>query len=292
MIVKMMRHKKLWTLLLLGLAVAAIIVLASGLSGLELLPGHPFSFGGGLPSMSGGSSFSQSPPIADFLRILMAFFILVLFPLSIIYLIISSEARKRLLRDAIAILSFIVLLYFISRALHQFGLQPQGNLPQAPAPPPATDLPAPADFVSHPPQWFVFTASLILIGLLLALLWFLWQRAGRRGRVAPLQALAQEAEEALADLRAGGNLKDTIMRCYAEMSRVLRERRGIRRKKAMTPREFEQHLQAAGLSDEHVQRLTRLFEAVRYGGKKTGEREEREAQACLEAIVVAYEGPS
>lgn len=229
--------------------------------------------------------------MADFLRILMAFFILVLFPLSIIYLIISSEARKRLLRDAIAILSFIVLLYFISRALHQFGLQPQGNMPQAPAPPPATDLPAPADFVSHPPPWFVFTASLILIGLLLAVLWFLWQRAGR-GRARPLQLLAQEAEEALADLCAGGNLKDTILRCYAEMSRVLSERRGIRRKKAMTPREFEQHLQAAGLRDDHVQRLTRLFEAVRYGGRRTGEAEEREAQACLEAIVIAYGGSS
>lgn len=291
MIVTMTKHKKIFTLLLLGLAVAAIILLASGLSGLELLPGHPFSFGGSLPSMSGSSSFPQSPAIGDFLRILMAFFILVLFPLSIIYLIISSEARKRVLRDVIAILSVIVLLYFIVRAFRQLRLPSQGNLSQPLAPPPATDLPAAADFVSHPPQWFVFSASLFLIGLLLAVLWFLWQRTGRR-RVHPLQLLAQDAEEALADLRAGGDLKDTIMRCYAEMSHVLSERRGIRRKKAMTPREFEQHLQAVGLGDEQIQRLTRLFEAVRYGGKKLGEREEREAQGCLEAIVTAYGGPS
>jgi hypothetical protein len=36
-----------------------------------------------------------------------------------------------------------------------------------------------------------------------------------------------------------------------------------------------------------VTRLTRLFEEVRYGGVTVGERERREAIACMETIVDA-----
>ncbi|OGF54139.1 MAG: hypothetical protein A2Z21_07130 [Candidatus Fraserbacteria bacterium RBG_16_55_9] len=83
------------------------------------------------------------------------------------------------------------------------------------------------------------------------------------------------------------------MRCYHEMSRILSEHRGIRRKRAMTPREFERHLEQVGLRSEHIRKLTRLFEEVRYGAnKKSGEQEEREAVVCLEAIARAYGGAS
>jgi hypothetical protein len=53
----------------------------------------------------------------------------------------------------------------------------------------------------------------------------------------------------------------------------------------MTPREFEARLATAGLREDHIQRLTRLFEAVRYGTQSPGKREEREAVDCLTAIV-------
>ena len=59
----------------------------------------------------------------------------------------------------------------------------------------------------------------------------------------------------------------------------------------MTPREFEQVLGGLGLRDEHIQQLTRLFERVRYSAAAPGEREEREAEACLSAIVAAYGRP-
>jgi hypothetical protein len=68
----------------------------------------------------------------------------------------------------------------------------------------------------------------------------------------------------------------------------LSDHQNIRRQKAMTPREFEIHLADAGVSSEHVQRLTRLFENVRYGDTTASEREKREALDCLNAIARTY----
>jgi hypothetical protein len=92
----------------------------------------------------------------------------------------------------------------------------------------------------------------------------------------------------LAELQSGSDLRDTITRCYADMVRIFSEQRGMGRDKTMTPREFEQRLAAAGLGDMHIQRLTRLFELVRYSQRMPGEREEREAQECLAAIVQSH----
>jgi hypothetical protein len=65
----------------------------------------------------------------------------------------------------------------------------------------------------------------------------------------------------------------------------------LQRQEAMTPREFELLLAGAGLRDDHIGQLTRLFERVRYGGAAASERDEQEARACLSAIVQAYGQP-
>ncbi len=46
------------------------------------------------------------------------------------------------------------------------------------------------------------------------------------------------------------------------------------------------------LQIEHIQRLTRLFENIRYGNKPSGKQEEQEAIACLTAIVKTYGQPA
>jgi hypothetical protein len=96
-----------------------------------------------------------------------------------------------------------------------------------------------------------------------------------------------EAREAVEDLRAGADLRDTVMRCYFEMSRVLDETRGLHREEAMTPREFAHTLKEVGLPGMAVERLTQLFESVRYGAHVSEEREEKDAIACLETIIEA-----
>ena len=74
------------------------------------------------------------------------------------------------------------------------------------------------------------------------------------------------------------------------MSQILSEQRGIRRSATMTPREFEQKLRGAGLPGDDVERLTRLFESVRYGARVPNEHQERQAVACLTAIAESCTG--
>jgi hypothetical protein len=88
-------------------------------------------------------------------------------------------------------------------------------------------------------------------------------------------------------LQTGADVQDTVIRCYLEMSRVLAEQRGLRRAEAATPREFELQLKEAGLPEAQLEQLTRLFEAVRYGAKVAGERQQRQAVDCLAGIVKA-----
>jgi hypothetical protein len=127
----------------------------------------------------------------------------------------------------------------------------------------------------------------------LGMIWFVWQRRPQRSSLAgPKELLALEARRAIDTLHAGRDLKDTVLRCYREMSQVLQEQRGIQRQKGMTPREFEKYLAEIGLRDEHIRRLTRLFESVRYGDNVSSERDKREAMDCLRAIVRAYGGSS
>jgi hypothetical protein len=42
------------------------------------------------------------------------------------------------------------------------------------------------------------------------------------------------------------------------------------------------------MSDEHIQRLTQLFEGVRYGARPSRGRTVLEARACLRGIIAAY----
>jgi hypothetical protein len=107
-----------------------------------------------------------------------------------------------------------------------------------------------------------------------------------------MERIALEAQTALDDLRAGGNLKNTILRCYYEMSKVINEQRGIQRDRTMTPREFEVYLESKGIPEEPVRQLTHLFEDVRYGDLAVGEKEEQQARSSLTAIIDAVKGAS
>jgi hypothetical protein len=189
---------------------------------------------------------------------------------------------------AISMLLVVLLFYLLISALRGFTLQGdsapiESGMPPPPSPPAGVPFPT---FVANPAPWLVIAISAVLAALLLGALWLLWRRL--RPRPDPLAQLADEARAALAGLEAGSDLTDTVLRCYVEMSRVLSQQRGLDRPRDITPREFEQQLAAAGLRDEHIGQLTRLFERVRYGARQPNEREERAAVACLAAIVQTY----
>jgi hypothetical protein len=71
------------------------------------------------------------------------------------------------------------------------------------------------------------------------------------------------------------------------MNAVVSDTRGLPRPEAATPREYALRLEGAGLPGEAVNRLTRLFESVRYGARKSDQSDINEAVACLNSILQA-----
>jgi hypothetical protein len=221
------------------------------------------------------------------------FLMALLLPVALVYVIVSRDAKKQVLRQVLRnvalLLPLFIAFYFLARTqldrVEQLPAEPLGGVM------PAGEEVAgsPAQLIAEPPRWIAWPATLALAALIavgfVGAAWYVWRRSHRAER--PLEKLAREAQEALVALQAGAELKDTVMRCYLEMSRIVRRHRGIRRAEAMTPREFAAYLAKAGLPEEHVQQLTRLFEAVRYGTRTPSEQEARQAIDCLAAIVEA-----
>jgi hypothetical protein len=281
-------RRQLRTLIVLGLASAAVLALATSLSQVEFSPGEQFTLAFAQAARPpAGLAITASPAMLAIMRVVFLL-TLALLPFSIFYLIISAEARRRVLQNLIIYGTFILLIYLLRRQMQAgeqddflagLGLFSAGD---------AAAARPPAEFNAAAPTWLVLIVSFAMAGLLVALLGgILWSIARRRPRVEreiALEALAETAEEARDTIEAGGDLRNTIIRCYVEMNRLVRETHGIRRDRAMTPREFEERLEHSGLPREQVRDLTLLFEDVRYGAKDLGPWEGRRAIACLAAI--------
>jgi hypothetical protein len=288
--------KKLRLLALLGIALVTMSLLIGGLAKLEFLPGEPFPLAALLQSLQNDSTpILPSLPVPTGIVRLVLVCIWVLLIIAVVAFIISPEVRRETIKRIIRYAILFLIIFGLIQMLQPMLQTPEGLTQESgaagPLDPEAIEpLPAPPNFVVNPPQWFVAGVTILLISLVLLTLWFIWRHFTRQNEEAetPLEQLTREAQAALKGIQTGADLKDTIMRCYFEMSQILRNERGILRQEAMTPREFEQHLARSGLDSEHIQRLTRLFEHVRYGSKTAGRQEEQEAVACLSAIVQTY----
>jgi hypothetical protein len=260
-----MPRQRIWTLVGLGSAIVTLMLLASGLTRVAFAPGHTYLFGGiPLPTGAPVPAPAVDPRPPGWLSIVVTLLVLASLLYLVIGLILSRAFRRQLLVRAISMLIFIMLAYLVLSALRGnpiLGDRPPDATPVPPPPPSAEPFPA---FVANPAPWLIIVVSAILT------------------------RLADEAQAALANIQAGADLRDAVLRCYREMGQILSEQHGIERPRGTTPREFEEQLAAVGLRDEHIQQLTRLFERVRYGARQANEREEREAVVCLTAIVQAY----
>jgi hypothetical protein len=183
------------------------------------------------------------PIPVDLVRLVVAC-LWVLLIMSVIGLIVSPEFRRETFRRIIRYTLFFLIVYGLIQVFQkalpfaeEVAQEVGGSvLPEEIATEP---FPSPPDFVVNPPSWFVTGVSIALIALVLVSIWFTWRRLARIKLTAetPLELLAQEAELALQGLQAGSDLKDTIMRCYFEMSWILKKERGLQRQQAMTPDE-------------------------------------------------------
>jgi hypothetical protein len=284
------QNRRLWAVFFVCLAVGTLIVVAAALPTLEFRPGQVFSIEptpeaeGSVPG--GPQAEVQTPPYLVILWVIL----LVAMAAEIVGIIFSPELRKRLLRLLPALL--VLAAFLLNR------LRP-GAVPASPAALPGAAQPLASQavvavFDPSPPDWLLWATGIgMALMVLLAIavpLWLFWPR--ERRTPGPLQELAGQAQSAMEALEAGADVRDTILRCYFEMAETVSRARGIDRALDMTPREFEQRLVEAGLPRRPVQRLTRLFEQVRYGARTSDRGEEQEAITCLAAIAQACPGSS
>jgi cbb3-type cytochrome oxidase subunit 3 len=293
----MLRSKKNRLLIFLVVTIAALILFTASLSNLEFLPGQSFPLGSLVgqeaDTSAGGGSSGLSGALLSWWAMLITLAFIILIILWIIIFIFRPEVRKYLLSRLISylvLLSLIAGLIFnlrqsINDAEYENATDPQlapwEEVTQAEG-----TLNPPA-LVVDPPRWLVGLITLALFAIILGIVWWVWNRRPHR-QADSAELIAKEAEQAAQAIQAGRDLRDTVMNCYLKMTLLMSNQRDIQREQAMTPREFENHLAQIGFSDDHIRRLTRLFENVRYGANIPTEREEREAVACLSAIAAAY----
>lgn len=291
-----MRRTRTLTLAVGIAAVAALILLSGGVAQLRLAPGSQ------LPAVAGEESLPEREPegierlddsLVELLFKILTVLVPVLLAASIIALIVSPEMRKDFLQRLVLPLIILLFLLVVREKPEEIPQPPPSAVPAQSGSQVAGESVPEVRFDANPPKTVVW-GTRIAVGVGVALIvgcafWLLW-RSRRTPAPHPLAQVAEQARQAIKAIEAGGEIRNAVLRCYFEMSRVLDEEKGLARQTTMTPREFERSLSDAGLPGPAVQRLTRLFEAVRYGTEAVGDDEEEQARAALTAIVHACRG--
>lgn len=253
-------------------------------------PGDLFSLQSSGGEGYGASQFSDG--VGWFLVLVqgMIAMLFLLLPVYIVLALLNKEEKKKMLANIIMMALLILLLTWPYKKDPLLN-QSEPLIPQ----PPVTDLPEldfekliPYSFVANPKPWML---PLILIGVAVLVavstfftLRFLSNRESSER--SPYLDIAENAQTALEEIgETEIDFEDVIIRCYAEMSRTLQINREIQREEAMTTSEFERELLARGFPATPVQRLTQLFEQVRYGRRQTMEADQQVAVESLSEII-------
>jgi membrane protein implicated in regulation of membrane protease activity len=196
------------------------------------------------------------------------------------------EALKRALPAALWFAA--ILLILLRWRDRPFFREPKGAPAGVGTAPAAPDQPFPTLEQVHVPSWatFLFVLGVLLvIGVTIVVVWRLWRA---RTRTTPIEELADLTRRYAQELRYGAPVHETILRCYREMCQLLSERFHLEISRAMTAREFEKRLAQLGVLEEHIVRLSRLFEWARYSPARPTPEQEREALQLLEEITQIY----
>lgn len=281
-----MSKTKRSTLVLLAITTILTLLLAMSLRTLVLAPGQPFNLGKSQPVVKGSVPLESDNAVAWLMRGLLGLTVIFL-PVYIIYSLRTPKGRRRLIANLI----MLAALFWIADQLQKQALQQ--NAQQAPTTlnnlnQQGGDSSTPLSvFPSEPPVWVtvavIALASLLVVGVIFTGIMIYRQRTKPEEIV--LDRLAEAAQNTIRSIYAGGDFKLSIIQCYHEMSRVIREEKGIARDLAMTPREFEDVLIERGLPSTSIDTLTHLFEQARYGSLATAPEDQDLAIACLTEIV-------
>lgn len=283
--------RKRWLYPFLLFALFALLILVSGLSAVHFSPGRPFGGGGSLFTAQNGWNdvVQQISGIPLWEQIVFCAGLLISFLLFAFLL--PPEMRKRIILQAIRFLLVVgTVFYLIKNPLIKL---PGLNFNFADASGTRPSNPALGFDASHfsPPviaPWLSYLVSLAVSLAILALMWAaygFWLRFRVPHPAQQLEELASTVRSSLNDLANGREFEDVIIQMYASMSDIVAAQRGLHRADATTPREFADRLSHAGLPADAVARLTRLFESVRYGMRKSTQADVSEATACLNSIL-------
>jgi len=285
---KRLLETKLIIVLLACGGLVALVLLSAALRHFAFEPSLPFSLNifGGFPALAEQNGSIVEIPIWKFLM----FGFLVLTICVVFFILLDAEARKSLLRKLFRLAVTMLCIWIVMNYAYQKGsLKQLINLAAAAgegaAASPQTVIP---EYVQpHFSPWLIFAVSFV-VGLALILLgWYIFLRRSRSRNSSALKEIAGIAREALQGLTPGHDWDEAIVRAYVRMNEVVVEQRRLIRQPGVTPSEFAQRMERAGLPGEAVQTLTRLFEGVRYGGKSSTPAERDLAAAALSAIVHA-----
>ena len=274
-------------LLLAALALGALTVLAISLNQVPFREGQRFVREEApripLPPPEVSQEYMEIPVLQQVLVL-----VLLAVLIGLVFLMLSPERRKRFLKLLIRVIFTVWAVYFLFKnygsQLLRFNLE-TGD--EGPAADPSA-LPMPTFEPPEVSPTVSYLLSFAFALLVLAVLWILyrgWQRYTALNKTRPLDEIARIARSSLHDLSSGRNSSDVIINCYLRMSDVVSNRRHLHRAAAMTPHEFAMRLEQAGLPGEAVNRLTRLFEGVRYGDRRSGPKDVNEAVSCLKTIL-------
>ncbi len=281
---------KTWVLSLSLLAVAALAILASGLGDVSFRDAQPI--GRNNPGAVGSAArgmLEAWKAIPIWLQV--GVWAGLAFLVILIGMLLSPEARKLLFRALVRIaVTYWVLLYLFTEYGAALAESLEGIDPNANNPSPLANIPPPVFTPTTGMVWAAYAFSLILIFTALVITWRTYQyfRTSHDEKES-LDKIAKVARASLRELSSGRDTTDVILKCYFRMSDAVADSRNLRRRDSMTPAEFAARLERAGMPGEAVSRLTRLFEAVRYGGHRSAQKDINEAVACLNIILTHCE---
>jgi hypothetical protein len=293
----MTKQEKYRLLLLMAGVATLLLFLAAAITRMQMQPGDPFPIKWQRPPQGESAPFGNGYWFLVLIRGLLILLAITV-PIYIFVNLLTPEGRRRLLKDLIRFLILFLILYILLSLLESASNRNQekkmkdqpfqlGEGEAATEGLATTEEPE----VTEPSPWLdvgICLGLAFLLAIIITVLAWGIYRASRERAGDAITRLADEAQEAVDALQAGGNIRDTVIRCYIQMTLVLAVERNVRREEAMTPHEFEQILLTKlKLPETPVQRLTRLFEAVRYGDYHPGKREELEAIDSLSAIASA-----
>jgi len=284
--------KKSYNFISKALAIAGILalfLLAAGLKSIEFQPGQYLITQGGSPIIFPMGKQNEVPGLAS----LCLSGILVMFPLAAILIIFSAEARRLFRKYAKALIlwfgflfcvRFFVILLRDDRVILEMSGRTT-SLPQGFSPPSSIGTETGTVPIYTPPDlpnWQGYLLGFIFVVAIGWIAFYIWERYR-----SPKNELGEISRNTLKDLYEGRQWEDAVIQCYAQMNELVSRGKGLTREASLTPAEFAQELEIAGLPSEPISRLTHLFELARYSDRSSQTSEAQAAISCITEITQA-----